>query len=46
MSQAVRQVLVGSLMAYCSLKEIEAEKFLECLKTEGRYVEEVFGGHS
>ena len=46
MSQEVRRVLVAAFMTYSHLRESEAEKFLESLKVEGRYVEEVFGGHS
>ena len=46
MSEGVKTSLVRTQKRYRDTPESEAEKVLEDLKLENRYVEEIFGGYA
>ena len=46
MSDGVKRSLMRTLKRYQDMAESEAEKTLEDLKLENRYVEEIFGGYA
>ena len=43
MAEGVRKCVLGLIRARLPLSEAEAERKLEDLKANGRYVEEIFG---
>lgn len=46
MSEGVKKSLMRTLKRYRDMPENDAEKNLEDLKLESRYVEEIFGGYA
>ena len=46
MSEGVKKSLMRTLKRFRDTRESEAEKILDDLKLDNRYVEEIFGGYA